>query len=312
MSIDKIYELVEGNTSWEKQKDILDIHQRFDDDKDYPGLASRVAKAICLMEFVQTNLPRSTSNIAALLVQRVNEAPPTFAVAAILKRLKAAQFIRETDNGWTLYDFDELRRAVADLERLSEAVGAVNFRAPGWHNDLIQQVKKWIARWLAWYIRLLQDFNASVSRSLEEIVGSLNHLSMNMAAREHFFITKVAVERRNTVDQAASRSENATVRLAAIEQQLELLQAQVQSLVSLDTTAPREVSAGSVKTDANKPARESSASQLDTDPGSDRTAYVIGLFGTGRQYVNEVIRHNIGDRAKYFRDASGCIQARPQ
>ena len=60
VSIDKIYELVEGNTPWEKQKDIQDIRQRFDDDKDYPGLASRVAKAICLMEFVQTDLPRTT------------------------------------------------------------------------------------------------------------------------------------------------------------------------------------------------------------------------------------------------------------
>ncbi|MGA7410303.1 MAG: hypothetical protein WBW33_07445, partial [Bryobacteraceae bacterium] len=69
VSIDKIYELVEGNTPWERQKDILDIIQRFDEDKDYPGLASRVAKAICLMEFVQTGLPRTTSNIARLLVQ---------------------------------------------------------------------------------------------------------------------------------------------------------------------------------------------------------------------------------------------------
>ncbi len=36
--------------------------------------------------------------------------------------------------------------------------------------------------------------------------------------------------------------------------------------------------------------------------GNDRTAYVIGLFGTGRQYVNELILQNIGERAKYFRD----------
>ena len=140
MSIDKIYELVEGNTPREKQKDILDIRQLFDGDKDYPGMAARVAKAICLMEFAKTDLPRTTKNIAALLVQRVTDAPPTLAVAGILERLKAAQFVRETEDGWKLYDFDELRREAAALERLRKAVGTVNPRTPGWHNDLIQLV----------------------------------------------------------------------------------------------------------------------------------------------------------------------------
>ena len=36
--------------------------------------------------------------------------------------------------------------------------------------------------------------------------------------------------------------------------------------------------------------------------GNDRTAYVIGLFGTGRSYINELLVHNIGERANYFRD----------
>src|ERR1700733_3075985 len=36
--------------------------------------------------------------------------------------------------------------------------------------------------------------------------------------------------------------------------------------------------------------------------GDDRTAYVIGLFGSGRWYVNEMILRNIGKRARYFRD----------
>ena len=35
--------------------------------------------------------------------------------------------------------------------------------------------------------------------------------------------------------------------------------------------------------------------------GNDRTAYIIGLFGTGRWYLNELILQNIGERAKYFR-----------
>jgi hypothetical protein len=36
--------------------------------------------------------------------------------------------------------------------------------------------------------------------------------------------------------------------------------------------------------------------------GNDRTAYVIGLFGTGRSYVNRLMLQNIGERAKYLRD----------
>ena len=33
-----------------------------------------------------------------------------------------------------------------------------------------------------------------------------------------------------------------------------------------------------------------------------RDRYVIGLFGTGRRYINEVMLQSIGERAKYFRD----------
>jgi hypothetical protein len=39
--------------------------------------------------------------------------------------------------------------------------------------------------------------------------------------------------------------------------------------------------------------------------GKDRTAYVIGLVGTGRFYVTRLIFGNIGRRAKYFRAAIG-------
>jgi hypothetical protein len=36
--------------------------------------------------------------------------------------------------------------------------------------------------------------------------------------------------------------------------------------------------------------------------GNDRTAYVIGLFGTGRWYITELIQQNIGERAKYLQN----------
>jgi hypothetical protein len=107
VSIDKIYELVEGNIPSEKQKDILDIRNGFDADTHYAGMASRVAKAICLMEFAKTDLPRTTKNISALLVQQLAETPPTVAVSAVLERLKEAQFIRETEDGWKLQTAQE-------------------------------------------------------------------------------------------------------------------------------------------------------------------------------------------------------------
>jgi len=37
-------------------------------------------------------------------------------------------------------------------------------------------------------------------------------------------------------------------------------------------------------------------------PGNDRTTYIIGLFGTGRLYLNQLVQLHIGERAKYFRD----------
>jgi hypothetical protein len=36
--------------------------------------------------------------------------------------------------------------------------------------------------------------------------------------------------------------------------------------------------------------------------GNDRTAYIIGLFGVGRHYINELMLQNMGERARYFRD----------
>jgi hypothetical protein len=41
---------------------------------------------------------------------------------------------------------------------------------------------------------------------------------------------------------------------------------------------------------------------------NDRTAYVIGLFGSGRCYIVELMLQNIGKRAEYFRD---CIRFHP-
>ena len=70
MTLDGVFELVEGNLSSERQKDISDIGRRFEGDISDGGWSSRTAKAICLLEFVR-DLPRTPANIAAML-----RAPP--------------------------------------------------------------------------------------------------------------------------------------------------------------------------------------------------------------------------------------------
>ena len=42
--------------------------------------------------------------------------------------------------------------------------------------------------------------------------------------------------------------------------------------------------------------------------GNDRTAYIIGLWGSGRMYVLDLLRQKIGERAAYLREAIGLHQ----
>jgi len=302
VSIDKIYELVEGNIPPEKRKDVLEIRQRFEAHEDYPGLAARIAKALCLMEFVKNDLPRTTKNIAALLVQRVTEAPPTRPVAQILRLMKEARFVRQNEDGWRLFDFDELRREADAMEGLKNAVGAINPRPPGWRNDLIQLAKKLVARGLRWYTRPLQEFSTSVTRSIVEIVWTLDHLSTSTAAADDLStnmvapMDMVALEGRLTLSERRS-----TAQAESMRQQLELLHEQVKTLINLQNTANPETS-GKLATAWDQRARDTSQSYIDTGLGIDRTAYLIGLFGTGRRYINELMLRNIGERAQYIRD----------
>lgn len=106
VTLDRIYELVEGNLSSEKQKDLNDIVQRFKGDPEDRGMTARVAKAVCLLEFVR-DLPRTEANIAACLVDEVGAPAPRAAVAAALRRLQEAQFVRNTEQGWKLQTAQE-------------------------------------------------------------------------------------------------------------------------------------------------------------------------------------------------------------
>ena len=150
-----------------------------------------------------------------------------------------------------LHDFSELLRAAEAREGLRRAVGTVNPRPPGWHNTLIQHFKELLARLLRWHTRPMQEFNASVARSLEETVGALDYLYMSVMALDR-------------------------MRLA----QAQVFHEQIKKLQS-----------GAI-----------SEAPAVTRFANNRTAYVIGLFGTGRLYVNDLIKENIGERARYFRD----------
>jgi hypothetical protein len=298
VSIDKTYELLEANIPSEKRKEIREIRQRFDNHEDHPGMAERVAKAICLMEFVKTDLPRTTTNIAALLIQNVSEDPPTLAVAQILDQLNEAQFVRETEAGWTLYDYDELRRRAAALRDLRNAVGAVNPRPPGWRNDLIQTAKKVLARFLSWYTGPLYEFDASVSRSLEEVVRAVDHLTTGLVALDRLSIkyafdylpvNLVALE-----EQLAQLDSPEAPAAESMQAQVARLHQQVKVLVNLQKTANVEPPANGMESARGIGNR--------ADEGRDRTTYLIGLFGTGRRYLDDLLVENIGERAKYFRD----------
>ncbi len=78
------------------------------------------------------------------------------------------------------YDFDELRSAVAAIKTPRNAMGAVNPRFFGWYNDLIELVKKSLARLLAWYTRPQRKFNLSVVRSLDILASSIGNLQTNL------------------------------------------------------------------------------------------------------------------------------------
>jgi hypothetical protein len=106
VSLDKIFELVEGNLSTERQKDISDIVQRFRDDAEDGGMSIRVAKAVCLLEFVR-DLPRTEANVAACLVDKVGDAAPLAAVKKAIDRLYEAKFVRNTEEGWKLQTAQE-------------------------------------------------------------------------------------------------------------------------------------------------------------------------------------------------------------
>ncbi|MDG6251790.1 hypothetical protein, partial [Methanocalculus sp.] len=87
----------------ERRKNIADIGEAFPDDGRW---ALRVAKTICLLEFVR-EVPRTTRNISAVLLNSVDGSVPLREVEEALQRLNDADFIKSTEEGWKLQSAEE-------------------------------------------------------------------------------------------------------------------------------------------------------------------------------------------------------------
>lgn len=105
VTLDRVYELVEGNLSNERRTDIHQISERFKSEPDKEWTL-RVAKVICLLEFVR-DLPRTEANIAAFLIDTVGDPASVAQVETATKKLYDAQFVRDTEEGWKLQTAQE-------------------------------------------------------------------------------------------------------------------------------------------------------------------------------------------------------------
>ena len=100
VSLDKVYELVEGNFATELRNDISEIERNLGD---WP---TRVAKAIALLSLVPM-VPRTPANVAAFLIDQVGSLPRMTEVTDAIEALKNGRYIRDTDQGWKLQTAQE-------------------------------------------------------------------------------------------------------------------------------------------------------------------------------------------------------------
>ena len=95
-TLDQIYDLVSGNIPTELRQKI----QSIPGDVDHP-LAPAVAKAVCLLQFVQ-NIPATKENLAAALHPAVDADSRLAEVEAALQALVAAHKVREGERGYRI------------------------------------------------------------------------------------------------------------------------------------------------------------------------------------------------------------------
>ena len=184
VTLDKLFELVEGNLSTEKRTDISDITQRFKDDPEDKGMAARVAKTVCLLEFVK-DLPRTEKNIAACLVDEVGEPAPVAAVQKTLTRLYEAKFIRNTEEGWKLQTAQEKNW---ETERRSLSP------KPRDRNEIIRDALREIfsePKLKTYRYRDLRSFQVGIKVDGNQINEGQVPLSISIAADNQEFLTKL-------------------------------------------------------------------------------------------------------------------------
>ena len=102
VTLDLVFELVEGNLSTETRKDISDIAKDFG----VNSWEARVAKAVVLLQVVR-DLPRTDANVAAVLLDRLDTNAPLPQVRDALTRLQEAKYVRHTDEGFKLQTASE-------------------------------------------------------------------------------------------------------------------------------------------------------------------------------------------------------------
>ncbi len=170
------------------------------------------------------------------------------------------------------YDFGDLGRSLAMVESSKQLAEVADSGPARSRNRVLQLIEKPLARVLARYLRPQRDFNAAVARSLTETYSALETLVANMLALDE--------------------------RLA--NQQLQLLHEQVKALIAIEDLAVQELPSVADARDLQD--LVDLRYQPETRLGDDRTLYILGLFGSGRLYIKELILQNIGLRAKYYRD----------
>ncbi len=103
VTLDLVYELLEAGNLLpsETTQEVARIAERLGN-----PLASRVAKAIALLEVVK-DLPRTTHNLAVVLYPSVGVQPLRKEIEAALAELEKAQFVRQTEDGYKLLTVQE-------------------------------------------------------------------------------------------------------------------------------------------------------------------------------------------------------------
>ncbi len=123
--LDQIYDLVQSNIASEIRGKIAQIH----DQVAHP-MAPAVAKAICLLQFVQS-VHRTAENIAATLFPAVESSSQLEPVKEALRALEEAHLVRQSDDGYRIPtpaedDWDRTRNSIgpkpSDTKRLHREV----------------------------------------------------------------------------------------------------------------------------------------------------------------------------------------------